>query len=117
MKPLRKHRIMLRAIFVLAALALLAMTAFATSTDYGVNTGASAQTTCGGTSGPSCTISYNGHSASWTATNNDGSASYSFDDYDCTAVLATNGAITIGGEECDSVTATPTATPEPDPAS
>ena len=114
---LRKHKMTLAALIALAALALLAATALATSGDYGVNTGGSAQSTCGGTSGPSCTISYNGHPASYDSTNNDGSHSYNFDDWQCVAHVATNGTITLGGEECDNVTATPTATPEPDPAS
>ncbi len=119
MKAYGKRKLMLMTVFALAALLLVAATVFATRGDYGVNSGASASSTCGGTSGPSCTISYNGHPASYSATNNDGSYSYQFDDYDCTAVVSPTGSVTIGGEECGGVNSTPTPapteTPEPDP--
>lgn len=102
------------ALLVLALLVIIA-TAFATSGDYGIATGTSS--TCGGSSGPSCTINYKGHPASYDSTNSDGSVQYNFDDYDCSAVVATDGTITIGGgSECASVQSTatpaPTETPE-----
>ena len=117
MKPSHKRTVLISALFAIAAILLLAATVFAASGDYGVATGSSS--TCGSTSGFSCTMTYNGHSASWTATNTDGTASYKFDDYDCTAVVSSDGGITIGGgTECSNVqtaaTAVPTETPEPD---
>ncbi len=113
MPKLKKRAILAAALMALALLVIVA-TVLATSGDYGIATGSS--TTCGG-SGPSCTISYNGHPASYDSTNNDGSVQYNFDDYDCSAVVATDGTITIGGgSECASVqtaaTPAPTETPE-----
>ena len=110
-----KRRLTYLAIALLATAALLiGASVLANSGDYGVNTGASTQSTCGG-SGPSCTISYNGHSASFQVTNNDGSHSYQFDDYDCVAVVSPSGSITIGGNECSSVSATATPAPTDTP--
>ena len=110
-----KRLIVLAVALLGLALIIVFAPAFAKSGDYGIATGSSS-TTCGG-SGPACTISYNGHPASYDSTNNDGSVQYNFDDYDCSAVIATDGTITIGGgSECASVqaAATPVPTDAPD---
>ncbi len=112
-KAAKRLTVLASALLALAILAL-ALPALAASGDYGVATGSSS--TCGG-SGPPCVMTYNGHSLSYDVTNSDGSVSYQFDDFDCVAVVASNGWITLGGNECSSALATatpaPTATPEP----
>ena len=111
-KATKRLMILAGALFALALVIVFAP-AFATSGDYGVATGGSSG--CGG-SGPPCVISYNGHPATYSTTNNDGTVSYRFDDYACDAVVASNGWITLGGNECNSVlsTATPAPTATPD---
>ena len=104
-------------VIVLAAFILLAAAAFGASGDYGVNTGASAASSgCGG-SGPPCSITVNGHPASYQSTNDNGSVIYKFDNYDCTAIASTFGVILGNGSECSSVASTatpqPSASPEP----
>ena len=102
----RKMALAAVGLFALALLAL-ALPALAASGDYGIATGASS--TCGG-SGPPCVMTYNGHPLSYQATNSDGSVSYTFDDFACVAVVASNGWITLGGNECSDATATATPT-------
>ena len=110
-KQYRRLALMTSLLVALLAILLIAATAFAASGDYGVNTGS---TNCGG-SGPPCVMTYNGHSLSYDASNSDGSVSYQFDDFDCVAVVASNGWITLGGNECNSALAT--ATPPPNSTS
>ena len=103
-----KGRMMVLVVAWLFALALLALAlpALALSGDYGIATGSSS---CGG-SGPPCAITYNGHPASFSATNSDGTVSYTFDNLTCVAVVASNGWITLNGSQCSSVLATATPT-------
>ena len=110
----RTQRLLILAFALLSPILLivLAATAYATGGDYGVNTGS---TNCGG-SGPPCVMTYNGHALSYQASNNDGSVSYQFDDFDCVAVVASNGWITLGGDECNSALATATPAPTSTPA-
>ncbi len=89
-------------LIVLAALAF-AGPVFASSGDYGVNTGASSQSDhCLMNENIPCFLNWNGYGLTFASASN-GWAKYTFDDFDCTVTLnisnhSQNGA---RGPECD----------------
>ena len=93
------------ALMVIAALALLllavAAPALARGGDYGVNTGASSSSGCGGTSQPPCTLNWSGYGLTYSHTDSDGDHVYTFDDFDCTAYGHPNGTWSARGTQCD----------------
>ena len=97
----RNGKLMAVAVLALAALLLLAMPVYATRGDYGVNTGASAQSSCGGSGQPACSLNWSGYTLTYSHTESDGTHVYTFDDFDCTAYIHTNGNTSGRGPECD----------------
>ncbi len=88
----------------LMALVLLALGApvLAVSGDYGVNTGASAQSSsCGGTSQPPCTLNWHGYGLTFVHVESNGDIEYQFDDFDCTVWEHSDGTFSGRGPECD----------------
>ena len=91
---------MATAIFLLAALAIAP--AFARGGDYGVNTGASGQNSnCGGSGQPACTLNWSGYALTYSHTESWGDHVYTFDDFDCTVWISSNGNTSGRGSECD----------------
>ena len=82
----------------LLALMLLAAPAFAASGDYGVATGASAASSCGGRGQPACSITHGGYTATFRTISN-GYAVYSFT-FSCELLLDVNLNRTVTGSEC-----------------
>ena len=80
---------------------LCAATIYASRGDYGVNTGASASSGCGGTGQPACTLDWSGYALTYSSTQSDGTHVYTFDDFDCTVYIHTNGNTSGRGPECD----------------
>ena len=98
----KKVLVLLGLACVIAAL-LITATALAASGDYGVNTGASTQSSnnCGGTGQPACNITVNGYDFTYSHTESDGTQVYTFDDFDCTVYISTNGNSSGRGPECN----------------
>ncbi len=98
-------RISERLVFLSSAVALIAILlaapAFAVSGDYGVSTGASANSSCGGTGQPACNITVNGYDLTYSHTASNGDVVYTFDDFSCTLYLHPNGNSSGRGSECD----------------
>ena len=82
-------------------LATLAAPALARSGDYGVNTGASASSGCGGSGQPACTLNWSGYALTYSHTESWGDQVYTFDDFDCTVWISSNGNTSGRGPECD----------------
>ena len=87
---------------VIVALALLllavASPALARGGDYGVNTGASSSSQCGGRGRPPCSITYQGYTATFRTVSN-GYAVYSFS-FSCELLMDGSGNKTVTGSEC-----------------
>lgn len=85
------------AAIVAAAFAVWLAPALATGGDYGVNTGASTASDCDGNE---CNITINGYALTYSHTESDGDLVYTFDDFDCTLWLHTNGDSSGRGAGC-----------------
>ena len=100
--PEHNRRLMvLAAAMILLAAIMIVGPAFARSGDYGVNTGASASSSCGGSGQPACSLNWSGYTLTYSHTESDGTHVYTFDDFDCTVWIHTNGNTSGRGPECD----------------
>ena len=99
MKHLQKRTVLSGMLIGLAAILLLAATVYARSGDYGVATGSSSS--CGGTGEPACSLNWSGYGLTYSHTESDGDHVYTFDDFDCTVYIHTNGNTSGRGPECD----------------
>ena len=97
----RRAVLILSALLALAAIMLATATVLATGGDYGVNTGAAAQSGCGSTGQPACTLNWSGYALTYQSTRSDGTHVYTFDDFDCTVYIHRNGNTSGRGPECD----------------
>ncbi len=88
------------AVAALAAL-LFAAPVLARGGDYGVNTGGSANSSCGGTGQPACTLNWSGYALTYSHTDSSNNQVYTFDDFDCTVYIHPNGNTSGRGPECD----------------
>lgn len=86
------------ALLALAAIMLATAPVLARGGDYGVATGGSS---CGGTGQPACTLNWSGYALTYSHTESDGDHVYTFDDFDCTVYIHTNGNTSGRGPECD----------------
>ena len=102
MNVLSKRFIVFAALLIALAALMIGAQVMARGGDYGVNTGASAQSSsCGGTGEPACSLNWSGYTLSYSHTESDGTHVYTFDDFDCTAYIHTNGNTSGRGPECD----------------
>ena len=90
--------VLMAALLALAAIFVLAAPVLARGGDYGVATGASS---CGGTGQPACSLNWSGYALTYSSTQSDGTHVYTFDDFDCTVYIHTNGNTSGRGPECD----------------
>ena len=79
---------------------LISAPAFAASGDYGVDTGASAASSCGGSGQPACTLDWSGYGLSFVRVQGTYHV-YDFDDFRCTAYInSSTGAVLLRGDQC-----------------
>ncbi len=95
-----QQRFLVTVALLALALLALALPALAASGDYGVSTGASAQSasSCGGRGQPACSITYGGYTATF-RTISGGYAVYSFS-FSCELLMDTSGNKTVTGSQC-----------------
>ena len=80
---------------------LISAPAFAASGDYGVATGASSSSGCGGSGQPACTLNWSGYGLTYSH-NYGAYYVYTFDDFDCTVYIhSTSGSTSGRGAECN----------------
>ena len=101
MENLRKRPIICLALLTALFVLMAAAPTLARSGDYGVATGASTSSQCGGTSQPACTMNWNGYGLTFSHIDGDGDLVYTFDDFDCTVYGHANGSWSGRGSECD----------------